>query len=170
LITPFPSQVGHFLAIGILRSGCRSQVPGTWHPVTGTESTPRAGYRAPRTEPETRTSGLQDANYRGEKMGEPSLEPHPAALLSYTRSHRTDSGRTSASPGRPPPCVIIIPSHVPDVKQDEECLFQNGRVRWKREVLLGKKRGFQPRYPGLPFRYRDSVRVPGLRSRVPGTR
>jgi hypothetical protein len=27
--------------------GCQSQVPGTWNPIPGTESTPRAGYRVP---------------------------------------------------------------------------------------------------------------------------
>jgi hypothetical protein len=31
--------------------GSRFRVPGTWDPIPGTESTPRAGYRAPKTEP-----------------------------------------------------------------------------------------------------------------------
>jgi hypothetical protein len=30
--------------------GSRFRVPGTWDPRPGTESAPRAGYRAPRTE------------------------------------------------------------------------------------------------------------------------
>jgi len=41
--------------------GLRSWVPGTWDPIPGTGSTPRAGHRAPKTEPghwKTRTSGL----------------------------------------------------------------------------------------------------------------
>jgi len=31
--------------------GSRSRVPGTWDPGPGTGSTPKTGYRAPRTEP-----------------------------------------------------------------------------------------------------------------------
>jgi len=40
--------------------GTGFQVPGTWHPGPGTGSTPRAGHRAPKTEPghwKTRTPG-----------------------------------------------------------------------------------------------------------------
>jgi hypothetical protein len=36
----------------ILHPYIRSRVPDTWDPIPGTKSTPRAGYRAPRTEPE----------------------------------------------------------------------------------------------------------------------
>jgi hypothetical protein len=59
------------------------------------------------------------------------IGPTPAEPLPHPASH----------------LPVIIPSHVPDVKQDEECLFQNGRVRWKRKSSWVKRGDSNPGGP-----------------------